>query len=78
MHDAMRSGRKDLVLWLISMRPESVDYYDDDGKRPLHIAALNNNLEMSKVIDTTNRDNFVVRITKKKKNNKINQSLLIT
>lgn len=49
LHDAMRSGRKDLVLWLISMRPESVDYYDDDGKRPLHIAALNNNLEMSKV-----------------------------
>ncbi|VVC29519.1 Hypothetical protein CINCED_3A023948 [Cinara cedri] len=50
LHDAMRSGRKDLVLWLISMRPESVDYYDDDGKRPLHIAALNNNLEMSKII----------------------------
>jgi ankyrin repeat protein len=49
LHDAMRSGRKELVLWLISMRPESVDYYDDDGKRPLHIAALNNNLEMSKV-----------------------------
>ncbi|XP_060857415.1 LOW QUALITY PROTEIN: uncharacterized protein LOC132934999 [Metopolophium dirhodum] len=50
LHDAMRSGRKELVLWLISMRPESVDYYDDDGKRPLHIAALNNNLEMSKII----------------------------
>jgi len=49
LHDAVRSGRKELVLWLISMRPESVDYYDDDGKRPLHIAALNNNLEMSKV-----------------------------
>ncbi|XP_050061622.1 uncharacterized protein LOC114130078 [Aphis gossypii] len=50
LHDAVRSGRKELVLWLISMRPESVDYYDDDGKRPLHIAALNNNLEMSKII----------------------------
>jgi len=49
LHDAVRSGRKELVLWLISMRPESIDYYDDDGKRPLHIAVLNNNLEMSKV-----------------------------
>lgn len=49
LHDAMRSGRKELVLWLISLRPESVDFYDNDGKRPLHIAALNNNLEMSKV-----------------------------
>lgn len=49
LHDAVRSGRKELVLWLILMRPESADYYDDDGKRPLHIGALNNNLEMCKV-----------------------------
>ncbi|XP_050438356.1 uncharacterized protein LOC126844301 isoform X2 [Adelges cooleyi] len=50
LHDAVRSGRKELVVWLLSLRPEVADYYDDDGKRCLHIAALNNNTEMCKII----------------------------
>ncbi|XP_050527707.1 ankyrin-3-like [Daktulosphaira vitifoliae] len=50
LHDAVRSGRKELVTWLLSLRPDSANYYDDDGKRPLHIAVLNNNIEMCKII----------------------------
>ena len=48
LHDAVHSGRKDLVRWLLKMKPDGVNAGNQDGKCPLHIAALNNNVEMSK------------------------------
>ena len=49
IHDAVHSGRKDLVRWLLKMKPEGVNCGNQDGKCPIHIAALNNNVEMCKV-----------------------------
>ena len=49
LHEAVQSGRKDLVRWLLSQRKDSVNSSNKDGKCPLHIAAINNNVEMCKV-----------------------------
>ncbi|CAG0879444.1 unnamed protein product [Darwinula stevensoni] len=50
LHEAIQSGRKDLVTWLLSSRPEAVNLGNNDGRCPLHIAAVNNNIEMCKVL----------------------------
>ncbi|KAG7161806.1 Ankyrin-2-like 7, partial [Homarus americanus] len=50
LHEACQSGRKDLVLWLLSMRPDTVNAPNLDGRCPLHIAAINNNIEMCKIL----------------------------
>jgi ankyrin repeat protein len=49
LHEAVVSGRKDLVLWLLTQRPDAVNSPNNDGRCPLHIAAINNNVEMCKV-----------------------------
>lgn len=49
LHDAVQSGRRDLVLWLLQQRPDAVNAPNNDGRCPLHIAALHNNVEMCKV-----------------------------
>lgn len=49
LHEAVHSGRKDLVRWILALRPENVNATNNDGKCPLHIAALANNVEMCKV-----------------------------
>ncbi|CAG0880106.1 unnamed protein product [Cyprideis torosa] len=50
LHEAVQSGRKDLVTWLLAQRPEAVNAPNSDGRCPLHIAAINNNVEMCKVL----------------------------
>lgn len=50
LHDAVQSGRRDLVLWLLQQRPDAVNAPNNDGRCPLHIAALHNNVEMCKVL----------------------------
>jgi ankyrin repeat protein len=51
LHEAVHSGRKDLVRWLLSQKSQNmVNVANNDGKCPLHIAAINNNVEMCKVI----------------------------
>nr|XP_027223762.1 serine/threonine-protein phosphatase 6 regulatory ankyrin repeat subunit A-like [Penaeus vannamei] len=50
LHEACQSGRKDLVVWLLSMRPDTVNAPNLDGRCPLHIAAINNNIEMCKIL----------------------------
>ncbi|KAK4316206.1 hypothetical protein Pmani_012611 [Petrolisthes manimaculis] len=50
LHEACQSGRRDLVLWLLSMRPEAVNAPNLDGRCPLHIAAINSNVEMCKIL----------------------------
>jgi ankyrin repeat protein len=49
LHEAVISRRKDLVLWLLSQRPDTVNASNNDGRCPIHLAALNNNVEMVKV-----------------------------
>ena len=50
IHDAVNSSRKELVKWLLDQRPEAVDYSNNDGRCPLHVAALINNVEMCKFL----------------------------
>jgi hypothetical protein len=49
LHEAVASGRKNLVYWLLTQRPDAVNSPNNDGRCPLHIAAINNNVEMCKV-----------------------------
>ncbi|CAM1325531.1 nphp-2 (predicted) [Pycnogonum litorale] len=50
LHEAIQSGRKDLVKWLLQQRIESVNFCNNDGRAPLHLAAINGNVEMCKVL----------------------------
>ena len=63
LHEAVHSGRKDLVRWMLSAaaargrnqgRPEeegdvATAASNHEGRCPLHVAALNNSGEMCKV-----------------------------
>ncbi|KAF0296288.1 Serine/threonine-protein phosphatase 6 regulatory ankyrin repeat subunit B [Amphibalanus amphitrite] len=49
LHEAVQSGRKELVRWLLQQRPEAVNQPNNDGRCPLHTAAITNNIEMCKV-----------------------------
>lgn len=49
LHDAAASGRRDLVIWLLQLRPSQVNARNNDGRCPLHMAALNDNVDMCKV-----------------------------
>lgn len=50
LHEAAASGRRDLVRWLLDMRPSQVNARNNDGRCPLHLAALNDNADMCKVL----------------------------
>ncbi|CAL8089972.1 unnamed protein product [Orchesella dallaii] len=50
LHEAVLSRRKDLVLWLLQQRPDAVNASNNDGRCPIHLAALNNNVEMVKIL----------------------------
>lgn len=49
LHDAAASGRRELVKFLLQMRPSQVNARNNDGRCPLHMAALNDNADMCKV-----------------------------
>lgn len=49
LHEAAASGRRDLVRWLLEARPSQVNARNNDGRCPLHLAALNDNADMCKV-----------------------------
>jgi hypothetical protein len=59
LHEAVQSGRKDLVRWLLTQRKDSVNASNKDGKCPLHIAAINNNVEMCKVNESFEHTNKI-------------------
>jgi hypothetical protein len=44
-----QKGRKDLVSWLLSIRPEAANSSTIDGQRLLHQAVATNNIEMCQV-----------------------------
>ena len=49
LHEAVHSGRKDLVRWMLADRPDATAASNNEGRCPLHVAALNNSVEMCKV-----------------------------
>ena len=58
LHDAVQSGRSDLVRWLLNFKQSSnqssaADATNNDGRTPLHVAALHNNIEICKVNNKT-------------------------
>lgn len=50
IHEAAVSGRRELVEWLLELRPNQVNTTSNDGRTLLHIAAGNDNTDMCKVI----------------------------
>ena len=55
LHEAVASGRKELVLWLLRQQQQQqqqqkgqavagTNVANNDGRTPLHVAAVNNNL----------------------------------
>ncbi|CAG7689958.1 unnamed protein product [Allacma fusca] len=50
LHEAILSRRKELVVWLLSQRPEAVNSTNNDGRTCLHLAALSNNVQMVKIL----------------------------
>ncbi|XP_074595007.1 uncharacterized protein LOC141850321 [Brevipalpus obovatus] len=50
LHEAIKSGRKELVRWLLLQMPSAVNTANSRGRTPLHVAAINNNLEMCKIL----------------------------
>ena len=64
-HEAVASGCVELVKWLAKKRPSLLDVATQDGKTPLHVAALHGHLDVCKVLlDNGARINAVLRTSK--------------
>ncbi|XP_076316450.1 uncharacterized protein LOC143228881 isoform X3 [Tachypleus tridentatus] len=50
LHEAVQSGRKDLVLWLLSLKPRSVNAQNHNGRTALHIAVIGDNIEICNIL----------------------------
>ena len=50
IHESIQSGKKDVVSWFLSLRPNYVNVPNNDGRCIIHIAALNNDIEMCKML----------------------------
>ncbi|XP_050446939.1 ankycorbin isoform X1 [Cataglyphis hispanica] len=64
-HEAVASGRIELIKWLAKKRPSTLDVATPDGKTPLHVAALHGYLDACKILlDHGARINAVLRTSK--------------
>ncbi|KFB47636.1 AGAP001673-PA-like protein [Anopheles sinensis] len=50
VHDAASSGRRQLVQWLIQMKPKHINTTSNDGRTLLHIAAGHDNVDLCKLL----------------------------
>ncbi|MFH4973669.1 hypothetical protein AB6A40_000378 [Gnathostoma spinigerum] len=46
LHEAVQSGSKDTIEWLLAMHPTSVNSSNHEGRTSLHLAAASGNLEV--------------------------------
>ncbi|XP_012524095.1 ankycorbin isoform X2 [Monomorium pharaonis] len=64
-HEAVASGRIELIKWLAKKRPSTLDVATHDGKTPLHVAALHGHLDACKILlDHGAKINAVLRTSK--------------
>ncbi|XP_063977686.1 inversin-A isoform X3 [Diachasmimorpha longicaudata] len=49
-HEAVLSGRIELIEWLAKKKPSTLDVATHDGRTPLHVAALHGYLDICKVL----------------------------
>ncbi|XP_064484088.1 uncharacterized protein LOC135396822 [Ornithodoros turicata] len=65
LHEAVQSGRKDLVQWLLDLQPSTANAPNNNGRTALHVAAVTNNVEICKVLMDRGADvNPVMRSSK--------------
>ncbi|XP_058811952.1 uncharacterized protein LOC131676709 isoform X2 [Topomyia yanbarensis] len=50
VHDAASSGRRQLVQWLLAMKPKHINTPSNDGRTLLHIAAGHDNVDLCKLL----------------------------
>lgn len=50
LHEAVASGRRELVKWLLDGRPSQVNATNHEGKTPLHIAAATDNADLCRLL----------------------------
>ncbi|XP_049548019.1 protein phosphatase 1 regulatory subunit 12A [Anopheles darlingi] len=66
VHDAACSGRRQLVQWLLQMKPKHINTTSNDGRTLLHIAAGHDNVDMCKLLLELGADiNLLYRPTSK-------------
>ncbi|KAL0118532.1 hypothetical protein PUN28_009299 [Cardiocondyla obscurior] len=64
-HEAVASGRIELIKWLAKKRLSTLDAATHDGKTPLHVAALHGHLDACKILlDHGVKINAVLRTSK--------------
>lgn len=50
LHEAVASGRRELVKWLLDGRPSQVNATNHEGRTPLHIAAATDNADLCRLL----------------------------
>lgn len=50
LHEAVTSGRRELVKWLLDGRPSQVNATNHEGRTPLHIAAATDNADLCRLL----------------------------
>ncbi|KPI92406.1 Ankyrin repeat, PH and SEC7 domain containing protein secG [Papilio xuthus] len=65
LHEAVASGRRELVKWLLDGRPSQVNGTNHEGRTPLHIAAASDNADLCRMLlDRGAEVNLVARSSK--------------
>ena len=49
-HDAICSGRKDLVLFFLTLKPEAINFENGNGEKPIHLVAGLNNPDLCNML----------------------------